>query len=158
MRRLEPSFMGRYQYQAWEIEVPFALENGSLLADGDLQRLTNAFHAMHKRIYGIADEGNLVEFVTWKMTAVGSTSPRPAAGPPSAESALPAPHPKAEREVYLGPAIGTRVLPVYAGSGCSPGTAIAGPAIIEEETTTILLLPGMTARTDADANYWIYRD
>jgi N-methylhydantoinase A len=157
MRRLEPSFMGRYQYQAWEIEVPFTLADGALLTDADLPRLTDAFHAMHKRIYGIADEGNLVEFVTWKMTAVGTTSPRPAAAPPAADAPSTAPTPKTEREVYLGPLIGARVVPVFAGAACGPGTATRGPAIIEEETTTILLLPGMTARTDADGNYWIYR-
>jgi N-methylhydantoinase A/oxoprolinase/acetone carboxylase beta subunit len=33
------------------------------------------------------------------------------------------------------------------------GATVPGPAVIEEETTTILLLPGQTAKTDNYGNY-----
>ena len=156
-RHLELAFMGRYQYQAWEIEVPFAYPEGGRLAAEDLPSLLAAFHAMHKRIYGISDEGNLVEFVTWKMSAVGRTNSPPAAAKPEVASADP-PAKKSERQVYLGPSAGLVTLPVHAGADCAGGRPVKGPAIIEEETTTLLLLSGMTARTDADGNYWVDTD
>ena len=34
-----------------------------------------------------------------------------------------------------------------------PGPTIAGPALIEEPTTTFLLLPGQVARVDGYGNY-----
>lgn len=157
-RRLDAAFLGRYQYQSWEIEVPFVLPASGALSQADLPALTAAFHAMHKRIYGISDEGNMVEFVTWKMTAVGTTNPPPAARQPEPGGELSPPAPKSTRPVYLGPAQGLAQVPVYAGSDCAGGSPVAGPAVIEEETMTLLLLPGMTARTDADGNYWIDRN
>ncbi|MBL8582042.1 MAG: hydantoinase/oxoprolinase family protein [Rhizobiaceae bacterium] len=157
-RRLDPAFLGRYQYQSWEIEVPFDLPAGGALSQADLPALTAAFHAMHKRIYGISDEGNMVEFVTWKMTAVGRTDPAPAPGQPEPSDGLAAPAPKSRRPVYLGPDTGLVDAPVYAGTDCAGGRPVAGPALIEEETMTLLLLPDMTARTDADGNYWINRN
>ena len=156
-RTLEPAFMGRYQYQAWEIEVPFARGAEMRLAANDVPGLLAAFHAMHRRIYGIADEGNLVEFVSWKLTAVGRTSASPAAAKPPGTTREQPPM-KSQRPVYLGPSLGQVTLPVYAGADCAGGRPVEGPALIEEETTTLLLLPGTTARTDADGNYWVTRN
>lgn len=150
--------MGRYQYQAWEIEVPFELPQSGLLADGDIGGLLKAFHAMHQRIYGICDEQNLVEFVSWKMTAVGKTNAKPASEPPAEARTATAPKPKTTRHVYLGPETKRVELPVYAGGDIRADHTIEGPAIIEEETMTLLFLPGMTVRADADGNYWVKSD
>jgi N-methylhydantoinase A/oxoprolinase/acetone carboxylase beta subunit len=38
------------------------------------------------------------------------------------------------------------------------GQRLAGPVIIEEETTTILLLPGHTATMDPQGNYLVAVD
>jgi N-methylhydantoinase A len=46
-------------------------------------------------------------------------------------------------------------LPVYAGGVLGSGARIKGPAVIEEETTTFLLLPGQTAKTDVFGNYLV---
>lgn len=154
-RDLELSFQGRYQFQSWEIEVPFPYPAGGRIIQADVPALTAAFHDMHRRIYGVADEGQLVEFVTWKVTAVGRTHPQAAAAPPDPRDAVAAAKPKTERQVYLGPGAGLVAVPVYAGADCARGSSITGPALIEEETTTLLLLAGMTARTDADGNYWV---
>ena len=53
----KPAFMGRYQFQAWEIEVPFDLPaDGAQLAQRILPVCCKAFHGMHQRIYGICDD------------------------------------------------------------------------------------------------------
>jgi len=43
---------------------------------------------------------------------------------------------------------GLKDTPVYARSSLQPGSSIAGPAIIEERETTIVILPGWQASVD----------
>ena len=78
-QRFEYAYLGRYQYQSWEIEVPFVARNsarenagtaGALAAD-DVAGLAEGFHRMHERIYTIKNENDLVEFTTWKVRAIG---------------------------------------------------------------------------------------
>ena len=48
----------------------------------------------------------------------------------------------------------TRVnTPVFDGGTLRPGHRIAGPAVIEEPTTTIVVYPGMTAEVSSAMNY-----
>ena len=42
--------------------------------------------------------------------------------------------------------------PVFRRSDLAPGTNLAGPAVIEEQTSTTVLGPGHTARVDAYLN------
>jgi N-methylhydantoinase A len=152
-RRFEFSFQGRYLYQSWDIEVPFELSGGTL-AQSDLARLLAAFHRTHERIYTIKDESDVVEFTTWKVRAIGDTGGAGRRGrPPVAGAAAPAP--KARRKVYLGVAGGMTEIPVYDGRATGPGSRIAGPAVLEEPTTTFLLLPGQAAGVDSHGNYLV---
>jgi N-methylhydantoinase A len=42
---------------------------------------------------------------------------------------------------------------IYRGGRLQPGAVIAGPAIVEEPTTTIVVYPGLSARLSAAGNY-----
>jgi N-methylhydantoinase A len=42
---------------------------------------------------------------------------------------------------------------VHYGEDLAPGDAVAGPAIIEEPTTTLVIYPGTTARVTAYGHY-----
>ena len=145
-RRLDYAFMGRYRYQSWDIEVPVALD-GEALREEDLPSLLQAFHDMHERIYSIKDERDTVEFITWKVSATGlntigsDVGGRPAAGSAAGEEATEA------RRVYVHEAGGTVDLPIYNGPALPVGASLSGPCIVEEETTSLFLLPGMTATT-----------
>jgi len=155
-RRIAFSFQGRYAFQSWEISVPF--ESDGVLAEGDLANLSMAFHEMHERIYTFKDESDMVDFTTWKATAIGVNrlAERLVA---AADDGLPAevapPAPKGHRPVYVHAERGLVDLPVHDGAGLPAGCRINGPAVIEEPTTTIFLLPGMVARTDAQGNYLV---
>jgi|AraplaMF_Col_mMF_1032025.scaffolds.fasta_scaffold00160_12 N-methylhydantoinase A len=148
-QRFEFAFQGRYLYQSWDIEVPFEAAGGKL-QKGDVAKLVAAFHQMHERIYTIKDEADIVEFTTWKVRAIGDTG-----GAQRSGSKLPAQsgklQPKSEREVYLGKA-GERNIPVYAGETLMAGASLPGPVIIEQPTTTLLLLEGQVATANASGD------
>ena len=48
-----------------------------------------------------------------------------------------------------------RRTPVYDGGRLGAGASVAGPAIIEEVTTTIVIEPGWRAKLDASGSYVI---
>jgi N-methylhydantoinase A len=154
-RHFEYVCQGRYEYQSWEIEVPFELTDDRL-SSADVDRLVAAFHAMHERIYTIKDERDLVEFTTWRVHAVGRNS-RAARHVPV--SALPSTgasaSPKSMRSVYIHALGGLSEIPVYEGRLLPANTRVLGPAVLEEETFTGLLLSGQTADIDDAGNYLI---
>ena len=159
-QRFEYAYLGRYQYQSWEIEVPFVAREGArangmregALAAGDVAALADGFHRMHERIYTIKNEEDLVEFTTWKVRAIGPAAAElaPAAGAARAATAA---QPRGWREVHLPGRDGTNTLPVYRGDDLGPGATIAGPTIVEEATTTVLVPEDATAVVDAFGNY-----
>jgi N-methylhydantoinase A len=107
---------------------------------------------MHERIYTIKDEDEVVEFTTWKVRAIGNTGGAGRRGRVVAGGAD-RPAPKARRPVYLGVAGGLTEIAIFDGRSIVAGVVIEGPAIIEEPTTTFLMLPGQRAETDAYGNY-----
>ncbi len=151
-QRMEFAFQGRYLYQSWDIEVPIELSGGRIKA-ADLPRLVAAFHQMHERIYTIKDEQDVVEFTTWKVRAMGDTGGAKRKGYSMAPQQG-APEAKSRRAVYLGNGSHPTV-PVYDGAGFGAGAVVAGPAIIELPTTTILLLSQQNSVTDAHGNFLI---
>ncbi len=151
-QRFEFAFQGRYLYQSWDIEVPFELNSGKL-QKGDVAQLVAAFHQMHERIYTIKDEGDTVEFTTWKVRAIGDTGGAQRTGTKLvAQSGRP--QEKSQREIFLGKA-GDRRVPVYSGEALMAGAVISGPAIIEQPTTTILLLDGQVATANAAGDFLV---
>ena len=65
--RFERSCDMRYRGQAYEINVPVP----GVAAHGRVAAMTGAFHALHRSLYGQAAEGDPVEFVNYRVTAIG---------------------------------------------------------------------------------------
>lgn len=151
-QRFEYAFQGRYLYQSWDIEVPFDMTGGKLGKD-DLPRLVAAFHQMHERIYTIKDEADIVEFTTWKVRAIGDTGGSNRRGKSLPPQQGPA-KPKSRRTVFLGSS-GRQEVPVYDGAALGSGAIIDGPALVEQPTTTLLLLAKQQARTDDHGNFLV---
>ena len=57
--------------------------------------------------------------------------------------------------MWIDPRSGWIDTPVYAGWTLQPGQTIAGPAIVDEHTTTVLIGRGDTLSVDASGNYAI---
>ena len=153
-RRFEYVYLGRYEYQSWEIDVPYGLDGGVLSA-ADVARLVKAFHETHYRIYTINDEDDTVEFTTWKVRAVGVNSKREQRRGQSIAAQQDAVAAKARRPVYIHSLGGMTEVAVYEGGTLGTGATIEGPAVIEEETFTSLLLDGQTAVVDSQGNYLV---
>src|SRR5690606_21404454 len=137
-QRVELALQGRDLFQSWDIEVPLEAPLGEL-RKADLQKLVAALHAQHAHICTIKDEADTVEFNNEKVRAIGDTGGIARGGLPVATQGS-MPRPKGKRKVYLGK--GFRDVPVHDGERIGSGATLAGPAIIEQPTTTILLLEG----------------
>jgi N-methylhydantoinase A len=131
----------RYGEQVFEIAVP--LEDVDWDAPGLTGRVTDAFHARHESLFTYALREEEVVLVNARLAVIGRLPPMTA--PEAASGSAPA-APVATRRARLGGA--GQELPVFNFLALAPGQEVAGPAIIESDTTTVLLLAGDVARMD----------
>ncbi|HEY0290720.1 MAG TPA: hydantoinase/oxoprolinase family protein [Hansschlegelia sp.] len=126
------------------------------VSDGDdaLSALLTAFHAEHQTVFGYASPAEAVQFVALKLVCRGvSAKPRM---PDSARRGAEKTVERHVRRAFFGDAgwIDTRVMP---RSDLSEAAA-AGPMIIEEYDTTIVVRPGWSAARDGWNNIVLTRD
>lgn len=144
-RRLSRSCDMRYFGQAYELSVPV---NEPLTSHDSLLRLSNTFHALHRRTYGHAMEGDPVEVVNYRVTAAGLKDKPELKAPPDTGPGSPAK--KGRREVYFE--AGCLPTAVYERRRMAAGIPLQGPAIIEQLGSTTILQPGQVARADRFGN------
>ena len=127
-----------------------------------LEELRDNFHRRHKELYTYAEPDNEPEIVSLRASVVidavagageaggpGAVAAPPGGGP----GAVSAPPPEGTRSVIM-PATGERkTTPVYHGDKLAAGATLRGPAIIEEETTTIFVPEGDLLRRDPAGFY-----
>ncbi|MEZ5783917.1 MAG: hydantoinase/oxoprolinase family protein [Rhizobiaceae bacterium] len=137
-RKFEFAFLGRYEYQSFEIEVPFEGRDGKLSAE-NLPAMVEAFHKMHERIYSIRADGDVVEFTAWKLRSIGKRSGQDLWRNNMLAAQSGAVAAKAERGVYQQESGRVETLPVYELSTMGAGARIEGPCLVEAETFTAYL-------------------
>jgi N-methylhydantoinase A len=133
----------RYIGQGHELQL--ALPEGRLDAEA-ARRLRGEFETMYGTVYGVTMPDQDVEFVTWSVTVSG-----PAEAPAAAKAvqAHEAPAPRSRRAVYE-PALGRMIdFAVYRREDLTPGSQLAGPALIEEGQTTTVVPASFTLHVDA---------
>ncbi|OHV66133.1 5-oxoprolinase [Mesorhizobium sp. LCM 4577] len=137
-RQFEFSFLGRYEYQSFEIEVPFEAKDGAV-SESDLPTLVEAFHKMHERIYSIRADNDVVEFTAWKLRAIGKRSGQDI----WQKNTLPDQNGpidlKARRGIYQQESGRVETVPVYELAQLRAGAQLAGPCLVEAETFTAYL-------------------
>ncbi len=107
-------------------------------------RLPGAFAARHRQRYGHGEAGAPVQIVTLRCRAVAPvTTPRTVgrfAGSPA--------QPVAHRRIWF-PATGwVEAAPVYERDQMSADDVLAGPCVVDEWTTTVIVPPGWSAALD----------
>lgn len=135
----------RYVGQGFQVEAEIPAE---ALACGDAAAIRTAFEARYREQYGRTEPALPVECVSWQVILSG---PRPdvsltggaAPAPPAAPGRRPAWFPEA------GGFVDT---PVIDRVALRPGDRVAGPALVEERESTLVLPPGTEAVCDARLN------
>ncbi|MGH7009307.1 MAG: hydantoinase/oxoprolinase family protein [Caulobacteraceae bacterium] len=131
----------RYFGQQNELSVVFTDDPRSARRSAPIAA---AFEAAYLAKYGINPSHVPIEMVNWRLAARGSEVAAPAAQSMSASAA----EPKAYRPVWLWE--GAERVPVYDRLALCRGQALAGPTIVEERETTIIIPPGWRAEVDAE--------
>ena len=140
----------RYVGQAYELEVPIAAP----LTRERVPEIVAIFHATHERVYGYARPQQLVEFVNFRAVHTYPL-PRPVTRPAARASGTPADARIGERRAYFGGYVPTTL---YERARLPLGARLAGPAIVEQDDTTTVIPPGVTALVDDAGNLRLRRD
>ncbi|KQX19969.1 MULTISPECIES: hydantoinase/oxoprolinase family protein [unclassified Sphingomonas] len=134
----------RYDGQNFEVSVPL----DDVRADG-LDDMVQRFRRQHVQEYGYDVSDRPVEIVNCRVQAVG----RVARVPVSAPVAVPGLEPvKGRRPVYFGKETGWVETSIYRRGQLPIGRTFAGPAIIEEMSSTLIVQPGQTVTVDPVGN------
>jgi N-methylhydantoinase A len=135
------TFGADLRYFGQQNEVTIVLDHDPRIGD-DVEMVRGTFEAAYHAQYGINPSHVPIEIVSWRLTASG---PDVAA---KTVDKLPGEwgKPKSHRPVLLWPDAGE--VPVYDRGTLAAGQKIAGPAIIEERETTIVILPEWDATID----------
>lgn len=126
----------RYVGQSYSVEVPYR-------HPAQVEALTRDFRELHRQLYGFFTEEDW-ELEAIRVTASAVAPPIGAHPPPMARSARPSA--RSTAECWFS-AAGPTPTPRYHREQMAAGARITGPAIVEDEWSTITLPPG--ARLEA---------
>ena len=129
----------RYLGQAFELVVPWGDIHPN---ETSLASLVAAFHALHAQRFSYANENDPVEIVTLRATATGRLPDASARRIAAASSAAPPP----VRPVFLDGA--WHDIAVHRRTNLP--AIVSGPALIEEDYTTVFIGTGWTCEAGAD--------
>lgn len=144
-RRFHFHIDARYRGQTHDIRVPLSL------GKDDMNAFIAAFHQAHRAQYGHDNPNHAIEIVNCRVQAVGLVAKHSQSAPKNTNS-----EPSwTERDVYFGADLGWQKTRIYRRSSLSVGTELAGPAIIEEMSSTTVVLEGQRASVDHAGNILI---
>ena len=154
-RRFEVKLDCRYIKQYHEVSFAVARE---LIAKGDAAAIARDFHAEHNRLFGysLEQENTPVEVINVRVQAVGLTE-RPAYRQkpwqgPDVTAAY-----KGTRSIYIPETQSFSTIPLYDGHRMGNGNRVAGPAMIEQETTAIFVSASYDCVVDAYGSFALFQ-
>ena len=143
---LERTMDLRYRGQNYELEIPVA-------AGLDARGIRGRFTDRHRRRYGYETDEPL-EAVNLRVSAVVPSTGPAASGAGSAPSAARGAPGRGERRVFFYGRGWVRTA-VVARGGIEPEARLLGPAVIEDEWSTVIVQPGQALRCDGAGLLWI---
>jgi N-methylhydantoinase A len=129
----------KYVDQVHECRVEIPLFE---ITDARVPDIEDAFHRRHEALYTYCERDNVPELINVEVSVYGR-SPRivvPDDGP--AEERRPAP--TDHRASFFAEYDERRATPIFDATALGVGDMVEGPAIVEEESTTIVVFPGST--------------
>jgi N-methylhydantoinase A len=128
----------RYKAQVWEITVPIPSE--AAYGEEDVKTIAESFHVAHERQFTYALRDQEIEFLHWRLTAIGQAPDWPQVEVTVDDSSQ-TPAPAGEREAYFPELSGVAPTPFYRVDELAVGAEVKGPAIFESDTTTMVINP-----------------
>ena len=138
----------RYLRQNFELSIPVG---SGVMAAADLLKAIADFHAEHKRSYGYCKEAATVQFVSYRVSAIGIID-KPDLQAEPVESDVPLPEPLEIRKVLFQNGEEYVRTPVYCREALKPGQVMEGPCILEQMDTTIVVPVEWTIHVDGYHN------
>ena len=140
------SAMMRYVGQGYEIDVTvdaarLESEGAAMLAAG----FAEAYRARYGRVERMASE-----ILSWRVVGAGPRPPLASALSASSDRKAEAPVATGSRPVFFGD--GFVDTPVYARMTLASGQTLVGPAIIEEDESTLVVPPSFDLTVDVALN------
>jgi len=140
----------RYVGQSYEIEVPV---EPAWLGPGGEAAILSAFHRAHERAFGHADRQAPAEIVNLRVQLRAGRPRVPLAEVPAGAAS---PAPRATRRIWLDGR--PTQAQVFDRAGLGRGARLAGPAIVEQADTTVLVPTGHVGDVDRFGNLWLRRE
>jgi N-methylhydantoinase A len=142
----------RYVGQAYEINV--TLPDGKL-DQSLIKAMFEQFHSQHNQLYAHCHPTKQVEFVSGRLTAIGSLSAPPmrkyeADGKEEAVLTKDGTH-----RIYFEELADYVDVPIYLREKLNPGVTFDGPAVVVQLDTTTIIHPGQAVRVDDHSNLLI---
>ncbi|TBL77889.1 hydantoinase/oxoprolinase family protein [Paenibacillus thalictri] len=139
----------RFKGQNYELTVPVEWQE---LDEAGLPAILERFHEQHEKNYGYSNRTGTVEFVNYRVTALGEL-PKATLSRMDG-NAQRSVEPLSHRDVYFSETDRPDYYrtAIYQRSELLPGDRLTGPAIIEQMDSTILLLPEQTLHVDEYRN------
>jgi N-methylhydantoinase A len=127
------------QVHECRVEIPVFEIDAARMAE-----IEDAFHRRHEALYTYCERDNVPELINVEVSVYGR----------SAEVLVPAvsatverrPEPSTHRDCVFAEDGGFVQTPVFDATRMRVGDTVVGPAVVEEESTTIVVFPGWTLR------------
>jgi N-methylhydantoinase A len=129
------------------VEVPILEEETTT---STIERAVEALHERHQDLYSFAMPWMPAQFLTFRLLATVTRAPLELQRLKSSGSSSSGTLKRTRRCLWKGRELET---PVYDGDSMGAATIIAGPAIIEEKTTTVVIPEGFICQVDDFKNY-----
>ncbi|MGI6853600.1 hydantoinase/oxoprolinase family protein [Mesorhizobium sp. 1B3] len=139
----------RYRGQAFDLPVKCEWDGASI----DAAAAVEGFHRAHERLYHFRDTETAVEITTIRLRVTGHVEPVNTAAAPT--EARPAVSGESRDLYWKGAAHRAEVL---SRDGLGVGAAFRGPVILEQEDTTVVVLPGWHGHVDMAGNLIIEKN
>lgn len=145
----------RYRDQAYECTIDIDNVDLTNSRDAVSRLLDERFHRRHEELYEYSQPGYPCELVTLTVTAVGQAGRLAAGSQDGDQTDATKATPHDRREVRFARAVAPISARIFKPATDVIDSAIAGPAIIEESHTTIVVPPGWTASLSSGGQAYV---
>lgn len=141
----------KYPNQVHELTIP--LPSRGRLDEGHRVEIAKTFHDLHERMFSYSVRESSVDLYHWRITATGKIPATPVKEHTDRSGPDPSGASKGTRAVYFAALEGYRQTELYDGARLRYGMIVKGPAVVEEENTTVVVFPGQSLGVNRFGDY-----